>query len=174
VASYRLRGAGVEDAAAIAAVHIASSDDAYAPLAADWPGSDVGARTASWATTLAKDPSELVLVAEDPTGRVIGFVSGGRARRREPSAEMEIYVIHVRPEHRGRGVGGMLWDAACAEVRGPVLVAIYVDTLAELRCCSFYARRGGVVVEQRAMDFHGASRTHVTYRWAHGVPSTSP
>jgi GNAT superfamily N-acetyltransferase len=172
VTSYVLRTAGIDDAAAIAAVHISSSDEAYAPLAAEWSGGDLVARTASWATTLAKDNRELVMVAEDTTGMVIGFVGGGRARRPEPAAEVEIYVIHVYPDHRGRGVGDALWRAACGKLRGSSLVATYVDTLAELRCCSFYARRGGVVVERRTTDFHGASRTHVTYRWAHGVPST--
>jgi ribosomal protein S18 acetylase RimI-like enzyme len=114
------------------------------------------------------------MVAEDARGMIIGFVGGGPARRPEPAAEREIYVIHVHPEHRGRGVGDALWCAACNELRGSSVVAVYVDTLAELRCCSFYARRGGTVVERRIVDFHGASRTHVTYRWARGVPSASP
>jgi ribosomal protein S18 acetylase RimI-like enzyme len=174
VTGYLLRSAGIDDAAAIAAVHVASSNDAYAPLAAEWPRGDVDARAARWATTLAKENHRLVMVAEGGSGTIIGFASGGPARRPEPAAEMEIYVIHVHPDHRGRGLGGALWDASCSDLRGSSLVATYVDTLAELRCCSFYARRGGVVVERRAADFHGASRTHVTYRWAHGVPSTSP
>jgi GNAT superfamily N-acetyltransferase len=153
-------------------VHIASSDEAYAPLAATWARSDMAARAARWATTLANDSRELVLVAEDATGMIIGFAGGGPARRPEPAAEVEIYVIHVHPDHRGRGLGSVLWDTACDQLRGSGLVATYVDTLGELRCCSFYARRGGTVVERRPTDFHGASRTHVTYRWAHGVPAT--
>jgi ribosomal protein S18 acetylase RimI-like enzyme len=168
VTGYVLRRARIDDASAIATVHIASSDEAYAPLAAEWPRGDVHERTARWSTALAKD---LAIVAEDGGGTIIGFVSGGPARRSEPAAEMEIYVIHVQPDARGRGLGGALWDAACSTLRGSSLVATYVDTLAELRCCSFYARRGGVVIEESATDFHGASRTRVTYRWAHGVPS---
>jgi hypothetical protein len=48
---------------------------------------------------------------------------------------------------------------------------MFVDTLAELRACSFYERRGGQVVERRPMDFHGATRTHVTYLWSTGASS---
>jgi ribosomal protein S18 acetylase RimI-like enzyme len=169
VTGYRVRGAGIDDAAAIAAVHVASSEEAYAPLAAEWSRGNLEARAAHWSAILAKESSERVMVAQDGTGLVVGFVGGGRARRPEPAAEVEIYVIHVHPDHRGRGVGGVLWTAVCSELRGPSLRATYVDTLAELRCCSFYARRGGQVVERRATDFHGATRTHVTYRWALGM-----
>jgi ribosomal protein S18 acetylase RimI-like enzyme len=160
------------DAAGIAAVHIASSDEAYAPLAAEWSRANIEARTARWATILAKEGPELVMVAEDGTGGIIGFVGGGPARRPEPAAEVEIYVLHVHPGLRGRGVGGALWEIACSELRGRSLLATYVDTLAELRCCSFYERRGGGIIERRTTDFHGASRTHVTYQWARGVDAT--
>jgi GNAT superfamily N-acetyltransferase len=166
-----LRRAEAIDAAAIASVHIASSDDAYAPLALAWPVADASARAAMWAESL-RDHAErpLVLVAQHD-GAVVGFVGGGPARRKEAGAELEIYVIHVHPAHRGRAVGAALWRSACAELRGPGLAAMYVDTLAELRCCSFYERHGGQLVDRRPTDFHGATRTHVTYRWARGAPS---
>jgi ribosomal protein S18 acetylase RimI-like enzyme len=167
-----LRKAGVGDARAIARVHIASSEDAYAPLAGRWQAEDVEQRTARWAASLG-EADRLVLVAEDADGVVIGFVTGGPARRREPGAELEIYAIHVSPAHRGRMVGDALWNEACRKLRGPELAALYVDTLAELRACSFYERRGGEVVERRATDFLGAGRTHVTYRWARGARSDS-
>jgi hypothetical protein len=51
-----------------------------------------------------------------------------------------------------------------------ILSASSVDTLAELRCCSFYERHGGEIVERRPTGFYGATRTHVTYRWAEGAP----
>jgi ribosomal protein S18 acetylase RimI-like enzyme len=168
-----LRRARVGDAAAIASAHIASRDDAYAPLAAEWSADDTSARTKMWAKTLSDAKLLLVIVAEDANGAVIGFVEGGPARRQEPAAELEIYVIHVHPKHRGQGLGDALWVAACEELRGPKLASMYVDTLAELRSCSFYARHGGQVVERRVTDLHGAARTHVTYRWADGVSSGS-
>ncbi len=172
VANPFVRAARVEDAAAIASVHIASSDEAYAPLAARWHAADAVARAAMWAKSLAEaDGRFVVLVAEDTDGAVIGFVSGGDPRRADTAAECEVYAIHVHPSCRGQGVGDALWTAACCQVRGVELASMYVDTLAELRCCSFYERHGGVVVERRPTEFHGAARTHVTYRWARGTPS---
>jgi ribosomal protein S18 acetylase RimI-like enzyme len=167
-----LRKAGVGDARAIALVHVASSDDAYAPLAAEWQADDADERAARWVRSLGEG-NRLVLVAEGADEAVIGFVNGGPARRREPDAAFEIYAIHVWPTHRGRGVGDALWNAACRDLRGSDLAAMYVDTLAELRACSFYERHGGRVVERGMTTFHGAQRTHVTYRWALGVRSDS-
>ncbi len=167
-----LRKAGVGDARAIARVHIASSDDTYAPLAAQWQTDDPDERTARWARSLGEE-NRLVVVAEGADGAVIGFATGGPARRKEPDAALEIYAIHVHPGSRSRGVGDALWNAACRDLRGSQLAALYVDTLAELRACSFYERHGGKVVERGATTFHGAQRTHVTYRWALGVRSDS-
>jgi GNAT superfamily N-acetyltransferase len=49
-------------------------------------------------------------VAED-RGRVVGWVSGKRnVRSSEPGAG-DIALLHVHPEHRGRGAGGALFDA---------------------------------------------------------------
>jgi ribosomal protein S18 acetylase RimI-like enzyme len=169
VAETKLLRADLVDAHAIALVHIASSDDSYAPLAAQWQSYDVKARAGTWEERLA-DERRHTLVAQDASGQVVGFVTGGAARRPE-CAELEIYAIHVLPDLRGRGVGTGLWNAACAALRGPALASLYVDTLAELRACSFYERHGGQIVERKGTVFHGAQRTHVSYRWGRGVPN---
>jgi phosphinothricin acetyltransferase len=167
-----VRRARLGDAAAIAAVHIASSDDAYAPLAAVWPVADPVKRAAAWTKSLSEDdPRSPIFVAEDAGGAVIGFSRGGPARRLEPRADVEVHVIHVLPAFRGRGIGDALFCSACAAVRGAKLASMYVETIAELACSSFYESHGGQLVERRSVDFHGASRTHVTYRWPSGAPS---
>ncbi|HWL89021.1 MAG TPA: GNAT family N-acetyltransferase [Polyangiaceae bacterium] len=141
-------------------------------MAGSWPAADHDAHTVLWVESLRKrDGHTLVLVAEID-GAVVGFVEGGPARRKDPGAEVEIYVMHVHPDHRGRAIGADLWDAACHVLRGPELASVYVDTLAELRCCSFYARRGGLRMEIRPRDFCGAPRTHVTYMWPKRTRST--
>lgn len=133
-------------------MHIASSEDAYRPLAAEWTLPDPLVREAMWRETLRKDA--LVFVTGD------AFVHGGPARRAEPGVANEVYAIHVLPAARGSGVGTALWLAMRKE-----LGALYVDTLAELACCRFYERHGGERIEERPLLFHGADRTHVTYRF---------
>jgi GNAT superfamily N-acetyltransferase len=163
-----IRVATVADADAIARVHIASSNDAYAPLAKEWQAPDLAERTRFWGSVLSAprdDRADLVASHEDA---IIGFISGGPRRENDVDAELEIYVIHILPEHRGRGVGGALWADACARLRGPTLRSMLVETFAELRCCAFYERRGGQIAAREAEDFHGGAVTRLVYRWAQG------
>ena len=164
-----VRAATVDDADAIARVHVESSDDAYAPLAKHWPVADRVARAQAWREWLAGE-DRVDLVAEID-GEIVGFISGGKSRVEGVAAEREIYVIHVLPTHRGRRVGAQLWARACPLLRGPTLRSLVVETFAELRCNSFYARRGGTIALRRAELFHGGPVTEVAYLWPDGVAS---
>ncbi|MFO0735000.1 MAG: GNAT family N-acetyltransferase [Labilithrix sp.] len=144
------------DASRIAAAHVASANDAYAPLAAQWAAVDLTEHTEAWSATLASGPGVVWVAAS-----LDGFVHGGPARRTEPGVSHEVYAIHVLPAQRGTGLGAALWTAIRDELGG----ALYVDTLAELPCCRFYERHGGERIEERPTDFRGAARTHVTYRF---------
>jgi ribosomal protein S18 acetylase RimI-like enzyme len=165
-----VREARYSDAEDIARVHIASSDDSYAPLAKDWPAQALSARTERWAASLCAslvDATRVDLVAA-VEGSVVGFISGGPSRRNDRPAQVEVYVVHVLPHYRGRGVGSQLWDLACATLRGPACTALYVDTLAELPCCAFYEARGGEVLTRSEGIFHGATVTELVYFWPAG------
>jgi GNAT superfamily N-acetyltransferase len=166
-----VRDAKVEDADATTHVHIASSDDAYAPLAKHWPAPDATHRARLWAQALASprdNRADLVAIVDDA---IVGFISGGPRRDNDIDAELEIYVIHVLPEHRGHGVGGALWTEACARLRGPTLRSMLLQTFAELRCCVFYERHGGQIAARKPEEFHGGAVTRLVYLWPAGRPS---
>jgi GNAT superfamily N-acetyltransferase len=165
-----IREAHPPDAEAIARVHLASSAEAYAPLARAWPAPDLPARIAGWVRSLeasVADPRCVDLVAT-LDGAVVAFIGGGPGRRKELAAELEVHVVHVLPEHRGRGLGSQLWSAACGRLRGDALASMYVETLAELRCCSFYEAHGGVVTSRAPRAFHGSLLTELVYVWPPG------
>jgi ribosomal protein S18 acetylase RimI-like enzyme len=172
--SFTVRSARPADVDGIVEVHTASQEQAYAPLAETWPVADAGRRREQWLGWIqeaeAVDAQRRVLVAER-NGGVIGFVSGGPARNVAHGAELEIYVIHVLPAQRGAGAGALLWQQGCLLLRGPALRSMFVSTLAELRCCSFYERHGGQVLLRRPISFHGAQRTELIYFWPAGLPS---
>ena len=160
-----VRAATVDDAAAMARVHIASSEDAYRPLAAAWDAPDLEARTRGWASWI--EASGRVDRVAEVDGEVVGFISAGPGRD-DAVRSLEVYVVHVLPEQRGAGVGGALWADACDAVRGEALEPMFLRTFAELRCCRFYEARGGEVLERRPGEFKGGAITHLVYGWAQG------
>lgn len=173
VEPIHVRKATVSDAAAIARVHVESSEDAYAPLAKIWRGPSVAERTEDWTDWLTRARTiamRVDLVAEVGTA-VVGFITVGPPRPNETGAQLEVYVLHVLPAHRGQGVGTRLWRHACELVRGPELRSMFVETNAELRCCSFYEARGGTICGRAPEEFMGATVTRVVYLWADGQQS---
>jgi ribosomal protein S18 acetylase RimI-like enzyme len=163
-----IRRAGPSDAEGIARVHIASADDSLASLAREWPASDLVRRTEQWAVSLqAAGRIDMVATVAD---RVVGFIGGGPPRRQDVPADVEIYVVHVLPNHRGSGIGGQLWDLACTTLRGAAHAPLYLETLAELPCCAFYDARGGQVLTRSAGTFFGGVVTHLAYYWPAGKP----
>lgn len=163
-----IRHARPADAEGIARVHIASADDSLAPLARAWQASDLVRRTEQWAASLqAVDRLDLVATVAN---QVVGFIGGGPPRQQRIPGCVEIYVVHVLPAHRGGGIGGQLWDLACTTLRGPAHAPLYLETLAELPCCTFYDARGGEVFTRTAGTFYGGAVTHVAYCWPAGKP----
>jgi ribosomal protein S18 acetylase RimI-like enzyme len=112
----RIRPAAVADADAIAAVHVATWQDAYAALLPGdvLAGLDVGEWAQRWRNRLA-DPAEGVFVlVVDEGDRIGGFVSGGPSRDR--FAGGEVYAIYVHPGYQGRGAGRRLLQAATRQL----------------------------------------------------------
>lgn len=86
-----IRQARLSDAEGIARVHIASADHSLAPLARDWPASDLAQRAEQWAATLqAADRLDMVATVAE---QVVGFIGGGTPRKQDIPGCLEIYVV---------------------------------------------------------------------------------
>ncbi len=96
-----------------------------------------------WRRALGPDSRSFVYVAEDESGQIVGFASGGPARQDAPNHDGELYAIYLLQEHQGRGIGRQLFDAVVRTLveRGMRSMAIWV--LAENPACGFYEALGG-------------------------------
>lgn len=118
-----VRAASVEDAAAIAAVHVAGWRRAFDGVVdADFlAGLDASRRAAGWRQIIAEvAPRSTVLVAVRG-GRVVGFCSAGSSRDADAPASGsvgEVYAIYADPAQLGTGVGSALMAAAVEFLRG--------------------------------------------------------
>src|SRR5437879_10038629 len=142
-----VRAAGIDDAAAIARVHVATWKTAYRGLL---PDDFLASLSEShyqerWQRTIA-DHGSGVYVAED--GReVVAFASGGRERAGEDGFGGELYAIYVMRESQGRGHGRALVRAVTAGLRKMGLTEMIVWVLRDnFPTRRFYERLGGSYV----------------------------
>lgn len=109
-----IRPAVVEDAAAIATVHVKTWQAAYRGQIPDdfLDSMAVDVRTERWRRILANQTAqEWTFVAEED-GVVVGFCSVGRCRDADADDAMgELYAIYVDPQTMSRGIGALLIGA---------------------------------------------------------------
>jgi GNAT superfamily N-acetyltransferase len=117
----RVRRADVDDARAIAEIHVRSWRVAYARQLPDrfLKRLSIPDREADWRLRLsAPHRGGHVLVVEHQPGRPVGFASVGRSR--DPDADGhtgEVQALYLDPDHWRRGLGGLLHDHALSELR---------------------------------------------------------
>ncbi|MCJ2059612.1 GNAT family N-acetyltransferase [Methylobacterium sp. J-048] len=166
-----VRPAGLEDAPAIAAIHVAAWQETYAGLL---PAAMIAALTvetwlAIWARILG-DPASgtAVEVAEGPAG-LVGFGSCGAQRSADLAAagfDGEVSAIYVLRAAQRRGTGAALMAALAAHLlqsghRAASLWVLRENAMAR----RFYERLGGVVVGKREEAREHDMLVEVAYGW---------
>jgi ribosomal protein S18 acetylase RimI-like enzyme len=151
-----VRRARPDDAPGIAAVHVAAWRSAYAGILDDGYLANLSeGRLAGFYHRAIQDRhgGHAMFVAtaggadlpEDRAGpepAIIGFASGGRARRRS-LAEGEVETLYVLDDYRERGVGRRLMRAMAAHLRAIGCNSALAWVLAENHARYFYRRLGG-------------------------------
>ena len=129
MSDYEVRPATLGDAKAIAEVHAAAAQAAYADIL---PEDQLRAlapatREAKWREAIEYSEPQVHVAELD--GEIVGFVGFDRSRDpKTPSTTGEIWAIYVKPEHWGKGAGVALWDAARdgLEEEGCTVVTVWV------------------------------------------------
>lgn len=118
--AFTLRDAVLEDARAIAEVHVASWRWAYRGHLPDetLDGLDVAEREAGWLEVLSSDDARDQVVVAESAGRVVGFARVG-ANRDDDAVEGagELFAIHVAEDVAGVGLGRGLLERSAAALR---------------------------------------------------------
>lgn len=174
MASTFIRRAKVEDAAAIARVHVESWRSTYAGMLPEkmlLKLSSAEHEQRWWRHVLGRfRRNHFVYVAENEVDGVIGFGSAGSSRNRELGRSGEIYALYVLDEYQGIGIGKALFLALSErllEKRGPSLVVwvlstnpsrYFYESLGGRRIATRKDRMGGVEVEETAYGWEDVSQ----------------
>jgi len=161
-----VRAARIDDAAAIAEVHVATWRTAYRGLLPDDFLRSLGEAgyEERWRRNLAGSAAR-VYVAEQ-ADRVVGFASGGRERAGERSFAGELYAIYVLEEAQRQGYGHHLVSAVAHALRDMGLADMIVWVLRDNPTArKFYERLGGVYVRTQPITIGTTVLEEVSYGW---------
>ncbi len=165
----RVRGATRADAAAIARLHLDSWHVAYRGIVPDdlLDAITVESRQDHWERVLAApDGAEFVSVAEDIDGHLLGIASGGPELGGDPQYRGELYVLHVRQDAQGQGVGRALMRAVAERLAADGITTLLVWMLREnYPARRFYAALGGRFVREQPALFEGMLLMDAGYSW---------
>jgi len=170
-----VRPAHVEDARAIAEVHVASWRTTYKGIFPDTllDGLSVDKREQSWRETLASsETSSVTLVACEVDGSIEGFISGGVERTGRLGYEGEIYAIYLLQLAQRQGLGTLLVQHFARELRARGVGSMAVWVLAANPFRQFYEALGGELVAEQQIERGGQSFTESAYGWQDLTPFT--
>src|SRR5512136_2530600 len=100
-----IRPAQIEDARAMARVHVDTWRTTYAGIVPDehLANLSVERSQARWSEHLQDPQGEQAFVALTSTGEIVGIASGGPAREAVENCDGELYVLYVLKAFQGMG-----------------------------------------------------------------------
>ncbi len=164
-----IRRARVEDAAAIARVHVESWRSTYAGMLPEkmlLKLSSARHEARWWRHVLGRfRRRHYVYVADHETDGVIGFGSAGASRDRELTHRGEIYALYLLDEYHGVGIGKALFLALSARLLEERRPSMVVWVLSSNPSRYFYEALGGRRIATRKGCMGGVEVEETAYGW---------
>lgn len=161
----KVREAVAADAKGIARVHIDSWKTTYKNIiSAEYlMNLNYGQRETMWEQNSFEGN---VFVAENESGEIIGFSTGGKERTgKYPGYSGELYAIYILKEYQGSGLGKLLVkrvaDLLVAQAFNGMLVLVLDDNPA----CSFYEVLGAKKIGTAETIIAGKKLSEAVYGW---------
>jgi GNAT superfamily N-acetyltransferase len=165
-----IREARQEDAAAIARVHVDSWRTTYRGIVpegflAEMSYEDFEDRWRGWLRNVG-EPRRTFRVAELPSGRIVGFASGGpRQGAGYTDYAGELYTLYLLREHQRAGIGQRLLGSVARGLAEGGAYSLLAWVLARNPSRPFYEAVGGELLGSQEIEIGGARLEEVAYGW---------
>ncbi len=166
-----IREAKLNDAAAIAQVHVDSWQTTYRGILPDdyINRQSYERRKSNWENSLNVsteiETDYFIYVAENPAGKIVGFVNGGLNRNSNSIYQGEIYALYILATYQRQGIGRNLVQRIASQLSQSGLTSISVWVLADNPAIKFYQSLGGQQVAQKIIKVNGIEFAEIAYGW---------
>lgn len=163
-----IRKATLEDAPAVATVHVTAWREAYHGIISDdfLANLSIQRRTEFWVNTLS-DPAHIfhhAYVAE-MNGQVVGFAGYGVPQEKESGFDGELFSIYILQTAHKQGVGRLLVNQVVKALRDFGWNSMMVWVLKDNPARGFYERLGGEYLYGKQIEIGGEALMEVSYGW---------
>jgi len=163
-----IREATVEDARAIAEVHVATWQTSYSGILPPdvLAGLSAESRAAMWEEGLSQPRgNNFLFVAENNADEVIGFVGGGKANELIKGFKGEIRVIYILEAYQRKGIGRKLIQVSIARLLEEGITSMLVWAFKDSPYRRVYEKLGGEIIADKVYDIAGEHYLAVGYGW---------
>ncbi|WP_339289530.1 GNAT family N-acetyltransferase [Paenibacillus sp. FSL E2-0201] len=163
----KIRKATASDIDGIAFVHAMSWKTTYKGLLSDefLDAITVEARSKRWIRKFENpNKDEVMYVAEDEAGMIIGFANGG-ARREPDLYDAELYALYLLKEHQGKGLGKRLIRSVAQNLLQKKYSSFMTWVLEGNPALHFYHKMGGESVATKEMKIGNEIVKEIMMGW---------
>lgn len=165
-----LRPAVLSDANAIAEVHVRAWRETYRGIMPDKVLDELAVERSAerWSGTIAglSEKRQVLSVAVDDSGTIVGFAGGGATRDPTLTTSGEVYAINLVMQATRKGLGTRLMLAMAEGLIGNGFADAGLWVLEKnIGARWFYESLGGSIAARQEHDFEGTMLTELGYVW---------
>jgi len=164
----KIRLAKVEDSAALAQIQVNSYRIAYAGLLPQeyLDHFSYEEQTQDWKDLLGDTMTDVLYVAENATGDIVGYAVGRPGLTNLEGYDCELVSLHVRRDDQRQGIGRRLFTATAAWLQARGCTSLMMWVLKQNPSRAFYEQLGGKLIgEQTIMLGDDVQAIEVAYGW---------
>ena len=106
-----------------------------------------------------------IYVAEDESGKIVGFATGGKERTGNYDADGELYAIYLLNEVQGQGIGRKLTQIIARNLKDQGFTSMLVWVLDRNSSKQFYESLGGQRIDEAMIEIGGEEFKEIAYYW---------